>query len=147
NIQRGGFSQGASTLTQQVVKNLLLTPERELKRKIQEVLLARRLEEVLTKDEILWIYLNHVYFGHRNYGIEEAARFYFNKPARDLNLNEAATLAGLVQSPERLSPVKHLEEAKERRNYVLKQMRAKGFISESVYQETVTQDIEVIRQD
>jgi len=143
NIRRGGFSQGASTITQQVVKNLLLTPEKELKRKVQEVLLARRLEEVLSKDEILWIYLNHVYFGHRNYGVEEAARFYFNKHANALDLNEAATLAGLVQSPERLSPRKHPEAALERRNYVLRQMRDAGFITEDVYRETLEAPIEV----
>jgi len=141
NIQRGGFSQGASTITQQVVKNLLLTPEREVKRKVQEVLLARRLEEVLSKDEILWLYLNQVYWGHRNYGIEEASRFYFDKSTSELDLNEASTLAGMVQSPERLSPFKHPERCLERRNYVLNQMRAKGFITEAAYASTLEQPI------
>lgn len=145
NIQQGGFSQGASTITQQVVKNLLLTPEKELKRKVQEVLLARRLEEVLTKDEILWIYLNHVYFGHRVYGVEEASRYFFNKHAKNLNLNEAATLAGLVQSPERLSPIKHPQRALERRNYVLHRMYEEGFVTEDVYREVREQPIVVRR--
>jgi len=146
NIRRGSFSQGSSTITQQVVKNLLLTPEKEIRRKIQEVLLARQLESALTKDEILTIYLNHIYFGHRTHGIEEASRFYFGKRARELSLNEAATLAGIVQSPERLSPAKHPERARERRNYVLRQMRDKGFITEAAYATTLEAPIEVRRE-
>lgn len=123
--------QGASTITQQVVKNLILTPERTLKRKVQEILLARRLDERLAKDDILYIYLNQIYFGHGNYGIEEAARFYFGVRARDLSLAQAATLAGLVQSPERLSPIKHPKRSLQRRRYVLTQMWKKGFIDEA----------------
>ena len=141
SIQRGSFSQGASTITQQVVKNLLLTPEKQMSRKIQEALLARQIEQALTKDEILAIYLNHVYFGHRNYGIEQAAQFYFGVPAKGLTLNQAATLAGVVQSPERLSPRKHPERALARRNYVLRQMRDKGFINEDVFNQTMKEDI------
>ncbi len=141
NIRRCGFAQGSSTITQQVVKNLLLTPKKELKRKFQEVLLSYQLEKRLSKDEILAIYLNHVYFGHRINGIEEAALFYFDKHAKDLTLNEAATLAGIVQSPERLSPRKHMERAIKRRNYVLKQLRENGFISENVYRTTLDQEI------
>ena len=143
NIKRGSFSQGSSTITQQVVKNLLLTPEKHLSRKFQEVLLARQLEQALTKDEILTIYLNHVYFGHRNYGIEQAALYYFGVHARDLSLNQAATLAGLVQSPEKLSPKKHPDRALERRNYVLRQMLEKGFIQQDVYQDAFEQSIEL----
>lgn len=135
NIKRGGFSQGSSTITQQVVKNLLLTPEKQISRKIQEVLLARQIEDALSKDEILTIYLNHIYLGHRNYGIQQAAKFYFGKDAKDLKLVEAATLAGIVQSPERLSPRKHPDRALARRAYVLKQMKDKGFISEAEYRE------------
>lgn len=141
NIRRGGFSQGSSTITQQVVKNLLLTPEKHLSRKIQEVLLARQIEQALTKDEILAIYLNHVYFGHRNNGVERAAQFYFGIHAKELNLNQAATIAGLVQSPERLSPKKHPEAALARRNYVLKQMYEKGFIDEATYRQTLEEKI------
>ena len=143
NIKRGGFSQGSSTITQQVVKNLLLTPEKQLSRKIQEVLLSRQIEQALTKDEILAIYLNHVYFGHRNNGVERAAQFYFGIHAKDLNVNQAATIAGLVQSPERLSPKKHPDAALARRNYVLKQMYEKGFIDEATYRHTLEEKIEL----
>lgn len=143
NLRRGSFSQGSSTITQQVVKNLLLTPEKHLSRKFQEVLLARQLEQALTKDEILAIYLNHVYFGHGNYGVEQAARFYFDVAARELTLGQAATLAGLVQSPERLSPKKHMKEATARRNYVLRQMYENGKIEETVYRQALDEKIEV----
>jgi len=143
NNIRHGRHQGASTITQQVVKNLLLTPERQLSRKFQEVLLARQIEQALTKDEILTIYLNHVYFGHRNYGVERAALFFFGKHASELTINEAATIAGLVQSPERLSPRKHPEEAKARRNYVLRRMFESGFINEDTYESNKNQDIKL----
>ena len=143
NIQRGGFSQGSSTITQQVVKNLLLTPEKHISRKIQEVLLARQLEEALTKEEILAIYLNHVYFGHRNYGIEQAALYYFGVHARDLSIVQAATLAGIVQSPERLSPKKHPDRAIERRNYVLKQLLEKGLLPQDQYHAALEEKIEL----
>jgi penicillin-binding protein 1A len=123
--------QGASTITQQVVKNLVLTPEKSLKRKVQEIMLARRLEQYLAKDDILYIYLNQIYFGHGNYGVEEASRFYFAKPAAKLSLADAALLAGVVQSPERHSPRKHPKRAQARRQYVLEQMWKKGFVSEA----------------
>ena len=140
-IKNRGARQGASTITQQVVKNLILTPEKSMARKFQEAMLARQIEQALSKDEILAIYLNHVYFGHRNYGIEQAALFYFSVHAKDLSLNQAATLAGLVQSPERLSPVKHMKEATARRNYVLRQMYEKGHIAEDIYHEEIAKDI------
>ena len=96
NLRSGGAKQGGSTITQQVVKNMLLTPEKTMGRKIREAILARRIEEELTKNEILELYLNHIYFGHGRYGVEEAARFYFGKGVADVTLAEAATLAGLV---------------------------------------------------
>ena len=133
-IQNRKLTQGASTITQQVVKNLILTPEKSIARKVQEALLARQIENALTKDEILAIYLNHVYFGHGNYGVEQAALYFFGVHARDLDLGQAATIAGLVQSPERLSPIKHPDKALARRNYVLRQMLDKGFISQDKYQ-------------
>ncbi len=123
--------QGASTITQQVVKNLVLTPEKSLKRKVQEIMLSRRLEQYLAKDDILYIYLNQIYFGHGNYGVEEASRFYFGKRAAELTLAESALLAGVVQSPERHSPRKHPERARARRRYVLEQMWKKGFVPEA----------------
>jgi penicillin-binding protein 1A len=129
NLRRGRKSQGASTITQQVVKTFLLSPEKSMRRKVQEIILARRLEKELTKDEILTLYLNQIYFGHGRYGIEEAARFYFGKSAAELNVGEAALLAGMVQSPERLSPIKHPDQAKGRQSYVLKQMAKNGHLS------------------
>ncbi len=123
-----GRACGASTITQQVVKTFLLTPHRTVKRKVQEIVLARRLEQNLSKDDILYLYLNQIYFGHRRYGVEEASRFYFGKTVRDLSLGEAAMLAGLIQSPERFSPVKHPRAAKERQRYVLRRMAADGFV-------------------
>ncbi|MFT5991070.1 MAG: penicillin-binding protein 1A [Bradymonadia bacterium] len=135
NIARRRLSQGASTITQQVVKNLVLSPERSIRRKVQEIILAFRLEKTLSKDEILTIYLNEVFFGSRYYGVEEAARYYFGHGAADLTLAESATLAGLVQSPNRYNPFRHPERALERRAYVLRQMWEKGFIEESVYRD------------
>lgn len=141
NVMRGSLSQGASTITQQVVKNLVLSPERTIRRKIQEAVLAFRLEERLTKDEILTIYLNEVFFGSRYYGVEEASRYYFGHPASELTLPEAALLAGLVQSPNRYNPHYHPERALQRRGYVLRQLWQKGFIEESVYREADASDL------
>ncbi len=117
--------QGGSTLTQQLVKLLLLNPERTLKRKVREVILARRVEAALSKEEILTLYANHVNFGHGRYGIAEASRFYFGKAPQDLDLAESALLAGLPQAPARLSPRVNLEAAERRRGYVLGQLAAK----------------------
>lgn len=124
---RGGKRQGGSTITQQVVKNVLLTPERTFDRKMREVMLARRIEQELTKDEILELYLNHIYFGHGRYGVEEACRYYFGKSVRDVTLPEAALLAGLVKGPSAYSPRVDLARSLERRSYVLDQMQAKAF--------------------
>lgn len=118
-------SQGASTITQQIVKNLLLTPERTIARKVKELILARRLEQELTKDQILHLYLNHINFGHGRYGVQEAARFYFGKDVSKLDLAEASMMAGLPQAPSRLSPLKHPQAAKERQSYVLDQLARK----------------------
>ncbi|MBN1945849.1 MAG: PBP1A family penicillin-binding protein [Bradymonadales bacterium] len=133
NLRTGSLSQGASTITQQVVKNLLLTPERSIRRKVQEAWLTFRLEDRLTKDEILAIYLNEVYFGANRYGVEEAAQYYFGKSVSQISLDEAALLAGLLQSPARYNPFRHPEAALSRRAYVLRQMRDKGFIEENSY--------------
>jgi penicillin-binding protein 1A len=127
-ILRAGVACGGSTITQQVVKTFLLPTDWRVKRKVKELFLAPRLEQNLSKDEILYLYLNQIYLGHRRYGIEEASRFYFGKGVKDLTIGEAATLAGLVQSPERLSPVKHPEAAKARQRYVLRRMAEEGFI-------------------
>src|SRR6266702_2458031 len=128
-VFRGRFGCGGSTITQQVVKTFLLQNEWRVKRKLKEFVLAPRLEQNLSKDEILYLYLNQIYFGHRRYGVEEASRFYFGKSVRKLTVGEAAMIAGVVQSPERLSTVKHPQAAKERQKYVLRRMAEEGFIS------------------
>ena len=138
-LLRAGVACGGSTITQQVVKTFLLSSDWKVKRKVKELVLAPRLEKNLTKDEILYLYLNQIYFGHLRYGVEEASRFYFGKAAKDLSLGEAATLAGLVQSPMRHSPVNHPASAKARQRYVLRRMAEEGFIT------TAQADAEVAR--
>ncbi len=125
DIVAGRAAQGGSTITQQVVKLMLLTPERTLSRKVRELILARRLENELSKDEILHLYLNHVNFGRGRYGIQEAAQYYFAKNASELTLAESAMLAGIPQAPARLSPRRNPEAAKRRQAYVLSQLQAK----------------------
>jgi len=147
NVRRGRMSQGASTITQQVVKNIVLGPERSIRRKVQEAILAYRLEQALSKDEILTIYLNEVFFGVRYYGVEEASRYYFNTTAAELTLTQAALLAGLVQSPNRYNPYRHPERALERRAYVLRQMHQKGMIVESVYRDAMEAPLELAPRD
>ncbi len=127
----GGVRCGGSTITQQVVKTFLLQSDRRVKRKVKELVLAPRLEQNLTKDEILFLYLNQIYLGHLRYGVEEASRFYFGKGVKDLTLGEAATLAGVIQSPMRHSPVNHPASAKERQKYVLRRMTEEGFITKA----------------
>jgi penicillin-binding protein 1A len=131
NLMAGRFKQGGSTITQQVVKTLLLSPERTLRRKFHEVILARRLESTLSKKEILNIYLNEIYMGHGRYGVEEASRFYFKKHIWEINIQEAALLAGLPQGPEYNSPIRHPKRAKARQLYVLKQMLKNGYITKN----------------
>jgi penicillin-binding protein 1A len=129
NVTTGHMVQGGSTLTQQLAKNLFLSPDRTLERKVQEVLLALWLEQKYTKDQILAMYLNRVFFGSNAYGVEAASRRYFNKSARDVNLGEAALLAGLVKAPSRLSPARDPEAANARAQVVLQAMRDQGYIS------------------
>jgi penicillin-binding protein 1A len=133
NLRSGHSRQGASTITQQVVKNVLLVPERTYERKIKETILARRLEHELSKDEILSLYLNQIYLGHGRYGVEEASRYYFGKRVRELDVAEAATLSGLIASPERYSPRRDVTLSMQRRHYVLAQMLDKGFITQEVF--------------
>lgn len=134
NLRSGRSRQGASTITQQVIKNVVLGPERSYERKIKETILARRLEQSLTKDEIFELYLNQIYLGHGRYGVEEASRYYFGKKARELDLEEAATLAGLIASPERFSPRRDEARSLARRRYVLDQMLEKGFVTRELWQ-------------
>jgi penicillin-binding protein 1A len=131
---RGETLQGASTITQQTVKQLLLTPERTYTRKIRELILARRIEERFSKDEILFLYLNEIYFGSGAYGIAEAARTYFAKEVPDLSVGEAALLAGMPKAPGRFSPYLDPDRAEERRRWVVGRMQEEGFIDAATYQ-------------
>ncbi len=129
NLFAGEVVQGGSTITQQVVKSLLLTPERSYERKIKEVLLSMRLEGQFSKEEILYVYLNQIYLGAGAYGVAAAAQVYFNKNIEDVTLPEAALLAGLPQAPSRTSPIHHEKRARARELYVLSRMEADGYIS------------------
>jgi penicillin-binding protein 1A len=128
NFRAGSSAQGGSTLTQQLVKNLLLTPEKSYVRKLKEIVLSWRLERELTKREILQLYINFVFLGAGNYGVEAAARDYFGRPAKDLDPGEAALLAGLVPAPSRYSPRRDADIAKWRRSLVLGRMVDEGWI-------------------
>ena len=129
NIFSGEIVQGGSTITQQVVKSLLLSPEKSFGRKIREAILAYRIEKYLAKEEILFLYLNQIYLGHGSYGIAGAAENYFGKTIDELNLAEAALLAGLPQAPSKSSPYQHPQQAKKRQLYILNRMVEEGFIS------------------
>ena len=131
NLRAGKRTQGSSTLTMQLVRQpgLFLTPEKTYERKIKEAILAFQIEKTFTKEEIFTYYCNQVYFGHGNYGVEAASEFFFSKPIKDLTLSEAALLAGLPQSPARLSPVEHPDRALQRRNHVLGRMLEEKYIT------------------
>jgi penicillin-binding protein 1A len=146
DVLRGRRAQGGSTITQQVVKTMLLTPERTLRRKVQEIILARQLSQKLSKEEVLALYLNQIYYGHGRYGCEEAARYYFGKSVKDVDLAEAALLAGLPQSPERLSPRKHPDAAKTRQRYVLGQMAERGFIDRKTADKVAAEPIRLAKE-
>ena len=146
DVLRGRRAQGGSTITQQVVKNLVLSPERTMRRKVQEIILARQLSQKLSKEEVLALYLNQIYYGHGRYGCEEAARYYFGKSVREIDLAEAALLAGLPQSPERLSPRKHPDAAKTRQRYVLGQMAERGYIQRAVADKVAAEPIRLVRE-
>ena len=129
SVKAGEVTRGGSTITQQVAKNLFLTPDQTLGRKVQEAVLAIWLEHTYTKDEILELYLNRVNFGHEKYGIEAAAQFYFGKSARNLSLSEAAMLAGSLQAPSRLNPQGKPELVQARQSLVLAAMAKEGYIT------------------
>ncbi len=133
NLREGRLAQGGSTLTQQLARQSFLTLDKTYARKVQEVLLALRIEHQYTKDEILELYLNKMYFGAGLYGAEAAAMGYFGKPARELSVGEAALLAGLVKSPSTWAPTVNLERAVARRNVVLQAMREQGDIDEATF--------------
>jgi penicillin-binding protein 1A len=145
NALHRGVAQGGSTLTQQLAKNLFLTQERTLERKLQELVLALWLEHKFSKDQILDLYLNRVYFGSGAYGVEAAAQRYFAKSARSVTLSEAALLAGLVKSPSKLAPTRNPEGAVQRAQLVLAAMTDSGFISPEMAKVAVTHPAQVAK--
>jgi len=147
DLLRGGAVQGGSTITQQLAKTAFLTPERTITRKIKELVLAWRLEQHYSKDEILNLYLNQVPYGANSYGIEAAAQTYFNKRAKDLNLSEVALLVSLPNSPSYYSPWgSHTSELEERRKFVLKRMRELGYIDEEQLASSIDNSPKVVLQ-
>ena len=146
NVLHRGVSQGGSTITQQLAKNLFLTQERTIHRKLQEMLLALWLERKFSKTQILELYLNRVYFGSGAYGIEQAAQRYFGKPAKQISLAEAALLAGLVKSPSRLAPTRNFDGAEHRAKTVLTRMAELGFISPASEKLALAQPPHVVAQ-
>src|ERR1044071_1447064 len=144
NVLHRGVAQGGSTITQQLAKNLFLTQERTLKRKLQEVVLALWLERKFTKTEILELYLNRVYFGAGAYGVDAAAQRYFGKPAKQVKIAEAAMLAGLVKSPSRLAPSRNPDGAERRAQTVLMAMTEQGYITETMAKTALVQPARAI---
>jgi len=130
NVEAGKIVQGGSTITQQVAKLMYLSPEKKYMRKFKEAILSYKIDKYLTKDEILNLYLNQIYLGHGTYGVESASIGYFGKSARDLNLPEAALLAGLPKAPSAYSPFLYFDRAKERQIYVLTRMMEDGYITQ-----------------
>lgn len=141
NYQAGETVEGGSTISQQTVKNILLTNDRTISRKAEEMLLASRLEREYTKDEILEMYLNTIYYGAGAYGVGAAAQVYFGRPAADLTLAQCAMLAGLPQAPSALNPLTNYEGAKQRQQVVLQLMTRQGMISPEMAKEAYNEDL------
>ncbi|KEA51686.1 penicillin-binding protein 1A [Mangrovibacter sp. MFB070] len=138
----GHATQGASTITQQLARNFFLSPEKTLDRKIKEAFLAIRIEQLLSKDEILELYLNKIYLGYRAYGVGAAAQVYFGKDVSQLTLSEMAVIAGLPKAPSTFNPLYSVDRATARRNVVLSRMLSEGYITQAQYNDAVTQPIE-----
>ncbi|RMD85791.1 MAG: PBP1A family penicillin-binding protein [Candidatus Dadabacteria bacterium] len=147
NLRAGAVVQGGSTITQQVVKALLLSPERSYRRKLREIMLSLKLERELTKDQILYLYLNQIYLGDGNYGIGAAAHSYFGKDVSELGLAEAALLAGLPKAPSRYSPTHNPEGALARQRYVLKRMLDEGMITAAQYRAAYRRGLSVLEHE
>ncbi len=143
NLTAGRTVQGGSTISQQIAKNLFLSRDQTLRRKLQEVIIASRLEQIMSKDELLELYLNRVYLGEQAYGVDAAARRFFGKPATELTLAEAAMLAGLPKAPSRTAPTTNFTRAKERQIVVLQAMLDAGFITQEQYDAAVAEPINI----
>ncbi|MFC4775217.1 transglycosylase domain-containing protein [Paenibacillus sp. GCM10023252] len=144
NLTAGGTVQGGSTITQQLAKNVFLSHERTWSRKWNEVLLATKIEENYSKDEIMELYLNQIYFGEGAWGIKRAAKTYFGKPVQELTVAESALLAGLIKAPSALTPYKHLEKAQERRNLVLGLMKEQELIGDVEYSKATKEPVNLL---
>jgi penicillin-binding protein 1A len=144
NYRRGRVVEGGSTITQQLTKLLFLTPDKSLERKLKEAVLALELERRYTKDRILEMYLNQVYFGHGAYGVEAAARTYFGKSVSELNVREAALVAGLPRAPTTYSPFEHGEAAKRRREVVLRRLVEYGALNDAEAKRLARADLGLI---
>ena len=142
---RGDNVRGASTITQQVMKNFLLSGDRRAERKIKEIILATRIEETLDKDKILELYLNEIFLGQNSYGVAAAAQTYFNKTLGQLEPHEAAFLASLPKAPSDFHPVRNKERLQQRRDYVLREMRENGYITDAVFEEEVAQPVRSVQ--
>jgi penicillin-binding protein 1A len=143
NLEAGTIVQGGSTITQQVTKSFLLTPERSYERKIKEAILAYRIDKIFSKKEILFLYLNQIYLGHGAYGVEAASENYFEKSVTELNIAECAILAGLPQAPSRYSPFRHPERARQRQIYVLNRMVAENYITNIEATEAINTELDI----
>ena len=143
NLVSGSLKEGASTITQQVAKTFLLTPERKFTRKIKEAILSTRIERSLSKEQILYLYLNQIYLGSSAYGVQAAADTYFGKHVKDLTTAECAMMAGLAKAPSMNSPRRNLKKSLERRSYVLKRMLEDGFISADQYEEANREEVKI----
>ena len=143
NLKSFSLKEGASTISQQLIKNTHLSSEKTFERKIKEIALTRKLEKAFSKDKILECYLNVIYFGNNCYGIESASNFYFNKNAEDLSLSESCLLAGMIKSPNKYSPINHIENATKRRNLVLEELEKDGKIDTSVMLNTESTPIKL----
>ena len=141
NLKSRSFKQGASTISQQLVKNTHLTNEKSLKRKLKEIKLAQKLEKEYSKDEILSMYLNTIYFGEGNYGLPSAAKYYFDKASDELTLAETATLAAIIPSPSKINPAKNAELALSKRNGLLKTVYERGKITKEEYEQAIKEPI------
>jgi penicillin-binding protein 1A len=147
NFRAGHVVQGGSTITQQVAKSLLLTPERSFNRKLKEFILAHRIEKNLTKQQILYLYLNQIYLGHGAYGVQAAARTFFRKDVSNITLAEAAVLAGMPQAPGKYSPHLNPQKAKERQRYVLKRMYENNYITQAQLSEAAAEAIRIYDEE
>ncbi|CAI2718100.1 penicillin-binding protein 1A [Nitrospina watsonii] len=143
NFQAGHVVEGGSTITQQLSKTLFLSFERSLERKIREAILAIRMELVFTKEDILEMYLNQIYYGHGSYGVEAAARTYFGKPVKDLSIAECALISGLPKAPNHYSPYKDLEKSIGRRNHAIRRMAHLGFITEQEKEQALAEEVKL----